>query len=330
MIRMGVIGAGHLGRWHLQNIQKIPDAELVGFYDTDPAHSALIAGETGAISFSSLAQLLRTIDAASIVVPTVFHYETALAAIREGVHIFCEKPFMLTVGQADEVIRRAREKKLIVQVGQIERFNPALTALKNYPIRPLFIESHRLSPFNPRGTDVSVILDLMIHDIDIALSLVDSPVRSIHAAGAPVLTDSIDVANARIQFENGCVANLTASRISDESVRKMQIFQDKTFITVDFLNKFSEICWQADDSGKNPPDTISVPIPDASGNILKTIFRRKITPEKSDALFDELSVFVSAIQNGTPPLVTGEDGRKALDIALKIEQEIQSTLRSFK
>jgi len=330
MIRMGVIGAGHLGKWHLQNIQNIPDAKLIGFYDADPTRSRLAASETGAASFSSIAQLLQEIDAVSIVVPTIFHYETALAAIRKGVHIFCEKPFMLTVEQADEVIQNAQMKNLIVQVGHIERFNPAFTALKSYSIRPLFIESHRLSPFNPRGTDVSVVLDLMIHDIDIALSLVDSPTRSIHASGTSFLTKSIDIANAQIQFKNGCIAILTASRISDESARKMQIFQDKTLITVDFLNKFSEICWQADNFNTIPPDTTSAPITDASGNILKTIFRTKFTPEKSNALFDELTAFVSAIQNGTPPLVTGKDGRKALDIALKIEQKIQSTLRSFK
>jgi predicted dehydrogenase len=305
MIKIGVIGAGHLGKWHLQNIQKIPDTELIGFYDIDPERSKLIAGETGAVSFSSLAQLLREINAASIVVPTIFHYETALAAIREGVHIFCEKPFMPTVEQADDVIRLAQEKNLIIQVGQIERFNPAFTALKNYPIQPQIIESNRFSPFNPRGTDVSVILDLMIHDIDIVLSLVDSPVRSIHASGASVLTDSIDIADTRIQFKNGCVANLTANRIADESVRKMQIVQNRTIITIDFLNKLTEICSPAGDS-------------------------RKIIPENSNALLDELSAFVSAIQNGTRPLVTGEDGRKALDIALKIEHEIQSTLKEFK
>lgn len=327
---MGVIGVGHLGKWHIQNIKQIPDAKLVGFYDSDPVRSKIIAKDYDAKSFPSLESLLKEVEAVSIVVPTKAHYDVAISALDRGVHTFCEKPFMQTIEEADEVIRRAKEKNLLVQVGHIERFNPALSGLKRFSIHPLFIESHRISSFNPRGTDVAVVLDLMIHDIDIVLSLVNSPIRTITAAGAPVLSNTIDIANARIQFENGCVANLTASRVSNKQMRKLRIFQERTYISIDFLKNTTEVFLLSDGSEKIDSDTIPIAEFVSNGNPARKLLYQKLVTEKSNAMLTELTAFVNAIQYGTPLPITGEDGKKALEVALQIESQIQSMLRNLK
>jgi len=328
MLKIGVIGAGHLGKWHIKNLQSLDNVELVGFFDTDQKRSDQIAKEYTATSFTSLNQLLNNCDAISIVVPTSSHYDVAKKALHKGIHVFCEKPFMQTVDEANEIIELAKEKNLVLQVGHIERFNPALSGLKDYPIKPLFIESHRISQFNPRGIDVAVILDLMIHDIDIILSLVRSDVEQIDAAGAPILTDTIDIANARIKFTNGCVANITASRVSNKQMRKIRIFQKDAYISIDFLKNQTEIYSLSEDAGEIPQGSIQIAELVTASDRKKVITYKQVDTDKSNAMLEELRAFTHAIETGTPPPVSGEDGKRALEIALKIEQKIQSTLKT--
>jgi len=325
MLKMGVIGAGHLGRWHIKNLQALENVDLLGFYDVDRKRSEQIAREFQATPYDSMDKLLDRCDAVSIVVPTSFHYNVARAALRKNIHVFCEKPFMQTIAEANDIIDLAQQKNLVLQVGHIERFNPALSGLKDIPIDPLFIESHRISPFNPRGTDVAVILDLMIHDIDIILALVKSDVERIDAAGAPVLTDTIDIANARIKFTNGCVANITASRISNKQMRKIRIFQKSAYISVDFLKNQTEIYSLSEGNSELPEGSIQIAELVTAPDRKRVITYKQIDSDKSNAMLEELRAFTQAIETGTPPPVSGEDGKKALEIALKIEQQIKST-----
>lgn len=329
MIKIGVVGAGHLGKMHIKNIKNLPEVDLVGFYDSDKKRSNEISEELNALSFDSLNSLLEQCDGVSIVVPTVAHYYVALAAINKKVHIFCEKPFMQTIEEANEVIKLARDNNIVLQVGHIERFNPALSALKKIEINPLFIESHRISPFHLRGTDVAVILDLMIHDIDIIISLVNSPIIQIDAAGAPILTDNIDIANARIKFKNGCVANITASRVSSKNMRKIRIFQRNAYISIDFLNNLTEVFSLTDDGKISSKNAIPITELEAKNNKKRKIFYEQLQTSKSNAMLEELRSFVSSIKNGTPPLVTGEDGKKALEVAIQIEKQISSNLKTL-
>jgi predicted dehydrogenase len=326
MIKIGVVGAGHLGRWHIKNLNALDNVELVGFFDSDPRRSAAIADEYAALPFNSLEQLLNSCDAVSIVVPTVSHYHVAKTALEKGRHVFCEKPFMQTIGEADSIIDLAKQKKLVLQVGHIERFNPALAGIGDFQINPLFIESHRISPFNPRGTDVAVILDLMIHDIDIILSLVDAEIEEIDASGAPVLTDTIDIANARLKFTNGCVANITASRVSDKQMRKIRIFQKNAYFSIDFLKNQTSVyslSQSPDEIAENAVPVAELKIDDKPSKI---ITYQEIHTSKSNAMLEELRAFTHAIEDGTPPPVTGEDGKRALEIALQIERQIQLSL----
>ncbi|MCD6204761.1 MAG: Gfo/Idh/MocA family oxidoreductase [Candidatus Marinimicrobia bacterium] len=326
MIKIGVVGAGHLGRWHIKNLHRLPNVEMVGFYDCDPRRRDEIAAEYNATPFDSLDQLLDQCDAVSIVVPTVSHFEVAKSALDRGLHIFCEKPFMQTITEADTIIDLARQKGCVLQVGHIERFNPALAGLSDFTISPLFIESHRISPFNPRGTDVAVILDLMIHDIDIILSLVKSEIESIDASGAPVLTDTIDIANARLKFSNGCVANITASRVSDKQMRKIRIFQKDAYFSIDFLKNQTSVYSLSEDSSRIPENAIPITELKVNDHQTKLITYQEIHTAESNAMLEELRAFTQSIENGTPPPVTGEDGKRALEIALQIEKQIKSSL----
>jgi predicted dehydrogenase len=326
LLKIGVIGVGHLGRWHIKNLLALDTVQLIGFHDQNPARAAQIAAEFQVKSYPDLSQLLTECEAVSIVVPTSAHYAVARQALEHGCHIFCEKPFMESLAEADEIIAMARAKQKVLQVGHIERFNPALAALHGFQLAPLFIESHRIAPFNPRGTDVAVILDLMIHDIDIVLALVKAEVTGFEAAGAPVLTDNIDIANVRLKFASGCVANLTASRVSAKQMRRMRIFQRDAYFSIDFLKNSTEIYRLS--SGALPEEGFStiaeVNLPEQPA---RRILYRVLQTEQTNALYHELKMFVHSIQQHQPPMVSGEDGKRALALALQIEAQIKDELR---
>ncbi len=330
-IKVGIIGVGHLGRLHVQNYKFIPEAEIIGVYDVNHESSKHTANEFQVNPFDNLYQFLDQIEAASIVVSTTNHFEITRACFERGIHCLVEKPITSTLAEADELIRFSKEKKLILQVGHIERFNPAIVALNDFELRPMFIESHRLASFNPRGTDVTVVLDLMIHDIDIILHLVKSPVTKIDASGVAVVTDEVDIANARLGFANGCVANITASRISQKKMRKMRLFQRNAYIGIDFLQKFSEI-YQLVDSSNVTIQSNQIPIEmgqlNQYGQIKKIIYERRQI-EESNALKMELESFLSAVRTGKQPAVSGEEGREALRVAIEITDMIKSQVKAL-
>ncbi len=305
-LRTAVIGVGYLGRFHAQKYAALENAELVAVCDPNAENAARVAEEVGCRAVSDYREILGEVDAVSIVVPTQLHHEVAKACLEAGVHVLLEKPMTVTVEQADELIAIAAKKNLVLQIGHLERFNSAVLALEDVLGEPLFIESHRIAPFNPRGADVNVILDLMIHDIDIIQSIVRSPIRDIQANGLPVLTSEVDVANARITFESGCVANVTASRASSKAQRTMRIFQHDAYLTVDFQDKVLGIHRKGD--GEMFPGVAD-------------IHSEERVYENSDAILAEARQFIAAIRNGTPPPVTGEDGRDALKTALRITEQ---------
>jgi len=317
-IRVGVIGVGHLGKFHADNYTKIPEAELIGIYDIDEEKSKALADRFGCIKFKTLDSLLDRVEAVTISVPTDQHFDIAKRVIDREIHCMIEKPITESLKQADYLIDQAQKRKVVLHVGHIERFNPALRALKNIELNPLFIESHRLSPFNPRGTEVSVILDLMIHDIDIVLDTVKSRPDKIDASGVAVISKSVDIANARIHFENGCVANLTASRISQKKMRKMRLFQKDAYISIDFLEMVSEIFRL----GKKPEEGYRVIDEIGEDKKLKILYSRPRTPEKL-GLQKELEIFLSAVNGEQVEGVTGEDAREALSVALQILEQIE-------
>jgi len=304
-VNYGVIGVGHLGTFHAQLAKKIDQINLVGLYDIDTKKAQEVASTCQTKVFSSLEQLLAQVDAVSIVVPTIHHYQTALKALEYNCHLFIEKPITSTNSQARELISLCQKKELKLQVGHIERFNPAMLAIKDYPLQPMFIESHRLSQFNPRGTDVSVILDLMIHDIDIILGLVKSDITDMRASGASVLSDSIDIANVRLEFANGCVANITASRVSQKSERKMRLFQKDAYLSIDFQEK-------ALDSYRKGNTEMFPGVPE--------ITHERTGEGNGDALLEEIKDFLRVIRTGEKPAVSGEDGRRALATAIQISE----------
>ncbi|HPC36005.1 MAG TPA: Gfo/Idh/MocA family oxidoreductase [Candidatus Marinimicrobia bacterium] len=327
MLKIGVVGAGNFGRWHIKNLKNLPTAELVGFFDIDPERASSISTEFQVRAYPSLEQLLDDCEAVSIVVPTHSHYSVAKAALDHGRHLLCEKPFMETIAEAEEITRLARAKNLVLQVGHVERFNPALGALKQYQIDPLFIESHRIAPFRGRGTDVAVVLELMIHDIDLVLDLVTAPIVQVEASGAPVLTDNIDIANARLGFANGCVANVTASRISNKQMRKLRIFQRDAYFSIDMLTGTTEIYSLSQNTSPVPNNTTQImEMPDANGTSRRILYCIHKT-EQGNALYNELESFVNSIQTGQPPRVSGEDGIRALEVATRIINSIQDNLR---
>ena len=321
-LRVGVIGVGHLGKAHIANFKEIKLAELVGVFDIDSEKTKKNAYDYKIKPFDSFKSMLKEIDAVSIVVPTSFHYEIAIGALNEGKHIFIEKPITATLSEAEKLIELGNKKGLKIQVGHIERFNPAFVSLNNFKLQPHFIESHRLALFNPRGMDVSVVLDLMIHDIDIVLSLIKSPIMRIDANGVNVISDSIDIANARIQFENGAVANITGSRISQKNMRKMRIFQKSNYITVDFLKKDTEIYSIFDENEEIPENNaILIQEPEFQGK-KKKIFLQKPRISDKDALKMELESFTESVLYDKDVIVGAYEGKKALETALQIMDKI--------
>ena len=326
-LKIGVIGVGHLGKIHLRCIQSVPGLSLVGFYDADKINSEKAAQDFSTTAFENAEALIDAVDIVDIVTPTVFHYKIAEAAIKKGKHVFIEKPLTHTVHEAKKLITLAEKYKVKVQVGHVERFNPAFLAIKNMPLQPMFIEAHRLASFNPRGTDVSVILDLMIHDIDLILHLVKSEVKKIHASGVAVISATPDIANVRLEFENGCVANLTASRISMKQMRKIRMFQEDAYISLDFLEKSAQIIRLHNENDLAKFDTAEkdtfLPFESVKGKKWLEIKNPEVPNVNAIAM--ELSDFAKAIENNTTPVVTIYDGYAALNVAHKIIKKIGDT-----
>ena len=315
MLKAGVLGAGHLGKIHIKLLQQSNKYDLIGFYDPSTENALKVSEEFGYRSFNSIEELINEVDVVDIVTPTLSHFECAKQAIENGCHIFIEKPITKTVIEAEAIRTLASQKHVMGQVGHVERFNPAFTAVKNMITNPMFIECHRLAEFNPRGTDVPVVLDLMIHDIDIILSIIDSPVKNVHASGVTVISETPDIANARVEFENGCVANLTASRISMKNMRKSRFFQKDAYISIDFLEKKSEVVRMKD--VPEHPDEFAMILQNAEG-VKKQIYfdNPEITP--NNAILDELESFAEAINNNTKPIVSLSQGTNALRLAQRI------------
>ena len=314
-LKAGVLGAGHLGKIHLKLLQQSEKYELTGFYDPDESNGKKVEHEYGYPYFSSLESLIDAVDVVDIVTPTLSHYTCAIKAITKGKHVFIEKPVTNTVEEAEHIRLLVSENNLRGQVGHVERFNPAFIAVKDDIQSPMFIETHRLAEFNPRGTDVPVVLDLMIHDIDIILSVVKSPVKNITASGVSVISETPDIANARIEFENGCVANLTASRISMKNMRKSRFFQKDAYISVDFLEKQVEVVKM-----KNAPEIpgdFDMVLQNAEG-LKKQIYFENPEISPNNAILEELESFANAINNNTKPVVTLRDGTDALRVAYQI------------
>ena len=315
MLKAGVLGAGHLGKIHLRLLNQSEKYDLVGFYDADEDNGKKVETEFGYKFFNSIEGLIDAVDMVDIVTPTLSHYDCAKQAIAKGKHIFIEKPITNTVEEAEHIRELLAENNLRGQVGHVERFNPAFIAVKDDIKSPMFIETHRLAEFNPRGTDVPVVLDLMIHDIDIILSIVKSKVKNVSASGVAVISDTPDIANARLEFENGCVANLTASRISLKKMRKARFFQKDAYISVDFLTKKCEVV-KMKDAPENPGDFDMI-LQNAEG-IKKQIYFDNPSIPDNNSILDELETFADAINNNTTPVVTLHDGTEALRVATQI------------
>ncbi len=321
MLKVGVFGVGHLGKIHLNNWKELSGIDLVGFYDPDDDTANEVAEKYQITRFSDSSVLTEICDAIDIVAPTTSHFELCEQAIKKGKHVFIEKPLAQTMEEAEELVKLVRESGVKLQVGHVERFNPAFLSVKNLQLNPMFIEVHRLAQFNPRGTEVSVILDLMIHDIDIILSIVKSDVKNISASGVAVLTDTPDIANVRIEFHNGCVANLTSSRISMKKMRKMRLFQKDAYIGIDFLNKKSEVIRLKDPSDNN---SFTFDIETPHGN--KTIAIANPIVSESNAIRKELEEFKNAILNNTKTVVSEIDGMMAMDVAHQILAKIGNNI----
>lgn len=317
MLKIGILGVGHLGKFHLNNWQEIQGVEVVGFYDPHDETASQVAEKYQIPRFLDANSLLDAVDAVDIVTPTNHHFEWCEKAIKKGKHVFVEKPLANTMTEARELVKLAKESNVKIQVGHVERFNPAFLALKDVTLNPMFIEVHRLAQFNPRGTEVSVILDLMIHDIDIILSIVKSSVKNISASGVGVLTDTPDIANVRIEFDNGCVANLTSSRISMKKMRKLRIFQKDAYIGVDFLDKKTEII-----KLKQPSDVNVFAFDIDTNNGKKTIAVANPPVPEVNAIKKELEAFRDAIVNNQKTIVSEIDGLMAMDVAHQILEKI--------
>ena len=315
MLKVGVLGAGHLGKIHLRLLNESQKYELVGFYDPDEINAKKVADEFGYSFFENINQLMDAVDVIDIVTPTLSHFDCAKKAIEKGKHIFIEKPITNTLEEAETLLELVEKHGVKGQVGHVERFNPAFIAVKDTVETPMFIETHRLAEFNPRGTDVPVVLDLMIHDIDVILSVVDSPVKQINASGVSVISTSPDIANARIEFENGCVANLTSSRISLKNMRKSRFFQKDAYISVDFLEKKVEVVKMKD--APETPGDFDMILQNAEG-IRKQIYFENPDITANNAILDELETFADAINNNTTPIVSLKQGTNALRVALQI------------
>ncbi len=321
MLKVGVLGAGHLGKIHLRLLNESMKYELIGFYDADAINGKKVAAEFGYTYFENINQLIDSVDVVDIVTPTLSHYDCAKKAMAKGKHVFIEKPITNTLEEAEELIALSHKNNIKGQVGHVERFNPAFMAVKGKIHDPMFIETHRLAEFNPRGTDVPVVLDLMIHDIDAILSVVQSKVKRINASGVSVISNSPDIANARIEFENGCVANLTASRISLKSMRKSRFFQKDAYISVDFLEKKVEVVKMKDAPQK--PGDFDMILQNAEG-VKKQIYFENPDIIQNNAIMDELESFADAINNDKVPVVTLEQGTNALRVALQVIESFEN------
>jgi predicted dehydrogenase len=317
MLKVAVFGVGHLGKFHLNNWKEIEDVTLVGFFDPDDKNALAVQEKYQLTRYDDPAALLDICDAVDIVAPTPFHYQLCEMALKKGKHVFVEKPLANTMEEARQLVKLAKESNVKFQVGHVERFNPAFLALQNHSLNPMFIEVHRLAQFNPRGTDVSVILDLMIHDIDIILHIVKSNVSYISANGVAVMSDTPDIANVRIEFDNGCVANLTSSRISLKKMRKTRLFQKDAYIGIDFLEKKAEVI-QINSPGDKNVFTFDI----ETNNGIKTIAIANPVVEDGNAILMELQAFKNAICNNTDTPVTIIDGFRAMDVAHQILDKI--------
>ena len=324
ILNVGIIGTGHLGKIHTKLMKDVTRANLIGVYDLNYDVAKSVAEELEIEAFENLDDFLNSIDAVSIVATTSAHYEVIKKAFEKNVHVFVEKPITSTIAEAEEVVKLSQEKNLKLQVGHIERFNSALLSLEKYNLEPKFIQTDRLAQFNPRGTDVAVVLDLMIHDIDIILSLIKSKVKEVRASGVAVVSDSIDIANARIEFENGAIANVTASRISQKKMRKMRMFQKDSYISVDFNSGVSEVFRLVS------PVDMSMELFLSFGEIgvgenKKSVIYEQPEIKEVNALKHELQLFVDAVLDDIQPIVSGEDGLRALKIAEIIMEKIEES-----
>jgi predicted dehydrogenase len=320
-IKIGVFGVGHLGKFHLNNWREMESVTLVGFFDPDDQQAAFAEKEYGIPRYTSAEKLIDDCQAIDIVAPTNLHFEIAEKALRKSKHVFVEKPLAATMDEAREIVKLAKEARVKMQVGHVERFNPAYLAAMEYTMQPMFVEVHRLAQFNPRGTEVSVILDLMIHDIDILLSLVKSPVKNIYASGVAVMTDTPDIANVRIEFNNGCVANLTSSRISMKKMRKIRIFQKDAYIGIDLLAKKTEIIKLKEDTDVN---AFSFELETPKGKKIIAIANPDI--KENNAIRMELESFINSIRDDKQTAVSEVDGFLAMDVAHQILEKISSTV----
>ncbi len=314
-LKVGVVGVGHLGTYHVQKYAALKDAELVGVHDVDRARADDTAQRHGTRAYADLDQLLGDVDAVSLAVPTEHHYDLAVRILNSGVHLLVEKPITYRVDHAAHLVETARDRGLVLQVGHVERFSPPVLKMISLLDAPVFIETHRMNPFTIRGTDVDVVLDLMIHDLDIVLSAVGAPVRELHAVGMRVVTQTTDIANARIIFENGAVGNLTASRVSNKTVRKIRVFQPDAYISVNCARR----------------DMSITRLNARPGNLEEGpgVVTQKLSYPDSDPLADQIASFVRAVREGSKPAVTGEDGRLALEVALEIMDQIEHGCRQF-
>lgn len=323
MLRVGVLGAGHLGKIHLRLLREIPQFDIVGFYDPDDVMAAQANDQFGVKRFDRVEDLLDSVDCVDIVTPTLSHFDCAAQALKRGKHIFIEKPMTNSIEEARQLMELVEEADVKAQVGHVERFNPAFLAVKDLGLAPMFIESHRLAQFNPRGTDVPVILDLMVHDIDIVLSVVKANVRHISASGVTIVSNTPDIANARIEFDNGCVANLTASRISLKQMRKMRLFQQDAYISIDFLNKESQVFRLYDYDGEDSPGGYVI---NPGGEFGQKVIRFETPLVKStNAIKMELELFYDSIVKDTEPPVSVMDGYRAIQVAHRILEQVEKT-----
>jgi predicted dehydrogenase len=322
-IKVGVVGVGHLGRLHVKQLKQVGEAAVAGIYDIDRPRLKEISKEFSVNPFQSFTELVDASDAIVIATPTQFHFDYAKESLGANRHIFIEKPITESVEQADDLIRLNKERNLKLQVGHIERFNPAIIALEPLKINPLFIESHRLSNFDVRGTDVAVVMDLMIHDIDLILNFVHSPVKNVDASGVSVISSTEDIANCRLQFENGCVANVTASRISARSMRKMRFFQPDAYVSIDFLEGSADVYYIENKDIHFPDAGLAFSLGKIDkGTEKKKIRYAKLTKKKINPLRYELQLFCQSIINDTEPPISGEAGKRALLIARLILESI--------
>lgn len=329
MLKIGVLGAGHLGKIHIRCIKEIPEYNLIGFYDTDEETAKKVSEEFGITRYEKVEDLIADSEAVDIVTPTVAHFNSAALALKSFRHVFIEKPIVTTLEEARTLLEISREANVKIQVGHVERFNPAFIAASPYVSKPMFIETHRLAQFNPRGTDVPVVLDLMIHDLDIILSMVNANVRKVSASGVPIISDTPDIANARIEFDNGCVANLTASRISMKNMRKTRVFQRDAYISIDFLEKKTEIIRLSEVEDEASLSSMAMVIDPGHGQNKKQIHFEYPNTESINAIKTELYKFYESIIKNEPTPVGLLDGYAALELAYQVMQRINEGLENF-